>query len=126
MLPALFKGWIAGTVLYNIFLMSGVAWSGAVAFTGEISTPRPGSISFEKETFRTTVNGANYFTARSLDAYLIFDRSLRLLNKKNNGSCVSTVGEQLQLPYFHFGGDTKNYFSNLKCHLTGIVLISVV
>lgn len=86
-----------------MFLMSSNAWSGAMTVTGEISTPRPGSVSFKKETFRTPVSSVNYFTARSLDVYLIFDRSLRLLNKRNNGSCVSTAGGQLKLPYFSFG-----------------------
>lgn len=48
-LPALFQGWTAGAVLY-MFVMSGKAWPGAMPFTREISIPRPGSISFKKET----------------------------------------------------------------------------
>lgn len=48
-LPALFQGWAAGAVLY-MFVVSGKAWPGAVSFTRQISIPRPGSISFKKET----------------------------------------------------------------------------
>lgn len=77
-----------------MFLMSSNAWSGAMAFTGEISTPRLDSISFIKESFRTPASSVNYFTARSLDVDLICDRNLRLLNKKNDGSSVATSGYQ--------------------------------
>lgn len=58
-----------------MFLMSSNACSGAVAFTREIFTPRPGSVSFKMETFTTPVNGVNYFTARILDMHSIVEEA---------------------------------------------------
>lgn len=91
-----------GTVFYNMFLMSCNACSGAVSLTREISAHRPGSVSFKRETFRTPVSNANHFTSRNLHVCLIFDRSLRLLNKKNN-ELLCFLSNQLQLLYFPFG-----------------------
>lgn len=91
-----------GLVFYNMFLMSSNACSGAVTLTREISAHRLGSVSFKSETFRTPVSNVNHFTSRSSDVCLIFDRSLRLLNKINNG-LLCFLSNQLQFLYFPFG-----------------------
>lgn len=115
-----------GTVLYNMLLMSRNACSGAVALTREISAHRPGSVPVKRKTFRTPVSNVNHFTSGSLDVWLIFDRSLRLLNKKNN-ELLCFLSNQLQLLSFLLvGGDTNNYFGDLNCHLAGRVLIPAV
>lgn len=115
-----------GTVFYNMFLMSSNACSGAVTLTREISAHRLGSVSFKRETFRSPVSNVNHFTSKSLDVCLIFDRSLRLLNKNNNG-LLCFLSNQLQLLYFLLvGRDTNNYFCDLNCHLAGRVLIPAI
>lgn len=122
------KAGTAETALYNMFLMSSNACSGAVPFTRENSTPRPGCVSFKMETFTTPVNGVNYFTARILDMHSIVE-------KASNPSFLTEPCKNIIAPVFPqliscnfpilVGGYTNNIFGNLKCHSTGVGCLSV-